>query len=173
MFDRSGVLERGGAALIPVALVAGERTWGVFTSGPSSIPADPTHELRAVHVDGLEQILPFLRVTLTDEVARTETQLVVVSAYAPFPADRLDDAVQRLLPVCAPAALCMMVRDRSGWAEVSGFGQASPEAMAAAVALAKITGGWDESDPIVVEVGALAFPVSGELLDDTWRLVVR
>jgi hypothetical protein len=159
--------------LKPLAFLAGRGELGLFTSGPSSVPADPTHELETVHVDGLGQSLQFARVTLTAAPAQTSTRLVVVSGYPPFPADRIADVVQRLLPVCAPAALCMVVQDRTGWAKVAAFGQAGPESVAAAVAHTKITGGWDETDPIVVEIDALRFEVSGEFRNEAWHLVVR
>jgi hypothetical protein len=159
--------------LKPVAFLAGRGKWGLFTSGPSSVPADPTHELETVHVDGLEQTLQFARVTLTAAPAQTSTGLVVVSAYPPLPAERIVDAVQRLLPVCAPAALCMVVQDRTGWAKVVAFGHADPESIAAAVVHTKITGGWDETDPIVVEIDSLRFEVSGEFRNEAWHLVVR
>jgi hypothetical protein len=159
--------------LKPVAFLAGRGKWGLFASGPSSVPADPTHELETVHVDGLEQLLQFARVTLTAAPAQPPTEHLVVSAYPPFPADRIADAVERLLPVCAPAALCMVVQDRTGWAKVAAFGHADPESIAAAVAHTKITGGWDETDPIVVEIEAMRFEVSGEFRNDAWHLVVR
>jgi hypothetical protein len=158
--------------LKPLAFLASRGEWGLFTNGPSSVPADRTHELETVHV-GLEQSLPFARVALTAAPAQTSTGLVVVSAYPPFPADRIADAVQRILPVCAPATLCMVVQDRTGWAKVAAFGHAAPESIAAAVAHSKITGGWDETDPIVVEIDALRFEVSGEFRNDAWYLVVR
>jgi hypothetical protein len=159
--------------LKPLAFLADRGEWGLFTSGPSSVPADPTHEFETVHVDGLEQVLQFARVTLTGAPAQALSAHVVVSAYPPFPADRIDDAVQRLLPVCAPAALCMVVQDRTGWAKVAAFGRADPESIAAAVAHTKITGGWDETDPIVIEIDSRRFEVSGEFRNAAWHLVVR
>lgn len=159
--------------LKPIAFLASRGEWGLFTSGPSSVPVDPTHELETVHVDGLGQTLKFARVTLTAASAQTSAEHMVVSAYPPFPADRIVDAVQRLLPVCAPAALCMVIQDRTGWAKVAAFGHADPESIAAAVAHTKITGGWDETDPIVVEIDALRFEVSGEFRNEAWHLVVR
>lgn len=159
--------------LKPVAFLAGRGKWGLFTSGPSSVPADPTHELEAIHVDGLEQPLQFARVTLTADMAQASTDRVVVSAYPPFPADRIAAAVERLQPLCAPTALCMVVQDRTGWAKVAVVGRADPESVAAAVAHTKITGGWDETDPIVVEIDTLRFEVSGEFRNEAWYLVVR
>jgi len=159
--------------LKPLAFLAGRGEWGMFTSGPSYVPADPTHELQTVHVDGLEQSLQFVRVTLTASPTQTSTELVVVSAYPPFAADRIADAAQRILPGCAPAKLCMVVQDRTGWARVAAFGHADAEAIAAAVAHSKITGGWDETDPIVVEIDGLRFEVSGEFRNEAWHLVVR
>jgi hypothetical protein len=159
--------------LSSVAFLAGVGQWGFFTSGPSSMPTDSTRELATVHVDGLEQLLQFARVTMTAALTQTLTEHIVVSAYPPFPAERIADVVQQLLPVCAPAALCMVVQDRTGWATATPFGAADPESVAAAVAHTKITGGWDESDPIVIEVDALRFNVSGELKNDAWHLVVR
>jgi hypothetical protein len=173
MSDRPWVWDREGAMLKPQAFLAGRGAWGLFTSGPSSVPADPTHELETVHVDDLEQSLQFARVTLTVTPAQTSTGHVVVSAYPPLPADRIADAVHRLLPICAPAALCMVVHDRTGWAKVAAFGHADPESIAAAVAHTKITGGWDETDPIVVEIDELRFEVSGEFSNEAWQLVVR
>ena len=173
MSDRAWEWDRGGAILKAVVFLTGRGKWGLFSSGPSSVGADPTHELEIVHVDGLGQSLQFARVTLTAAPGQTSTSLVVVSAYPPFPADRIADAVQRLVPVCAPAALCMVVQDRTGWAEVAAFGPADPESIAAAVAHTKTTGGWDETDPIVVEIGALRFEVSGEFRNEAWHLVVR
>ena len=145
----------------------------MFTSGPSSVPADPAHEPETVHVAGLQQHLQFARVTLTAELAQTSTTHVVVSAYPPFPAARIRGAVQQLLPVCSPAALCVVVQARTGWAKVAAFGRADPASIAAAVAHTKITGGWDETDPIVVEIHALRFEVSGDVRNEAWHLVVR
>lgn len=159
--------------LKPLTFLAGRGEWGLFTNGPSSVPADPTQELETLHVDGLEQSLQFARVTLTAAPAQTSTALVVVSAYPPFPADRIADAVQRILPVCSSATLCMVVQDRTGWAKVAALGHAAPESIAAAVAHSKITGGWDETDPIVVEIDALRFEVSGEFRNEAWHLVVQ
>jgi hypothetical protein len=153
--------------------LAGVGQWGLFTSGPSSIPVDPTRDLATVHVAGLEQLLQFARVTMTAALTQNSTEHVVVSAYPPFPTEKIVDAVQRLLPVCAPSALCMVVQDRTGWAKATPFAAASPESVAAAVAHSKITGGWDESDPIVIEVDPLRFSVSGEFKNETWHLVVR
>jgi hypothetical protein len=158
--------------LKPLAYLASRGEWGLFTSGPSSVPADPTHELETIHVDCLEQSLQFSRVTLTAGLAQPSTEHVVVSAYPPFPADRIADTAQRLLPVCAPAALCVVVQDRTGWAKVAAFGRADAESIAAAVAHTKITGGWDETDPLVVEIDALRFEVSGEFRNEAWHLVV-
>jgi hypothetical protein len=163
----------GGAMLKAVSFLASRGEWGFFTSGPSSVPTDRTRELETVHVDGLAQLLQFARVRLTADAPRTSMDHVVVSAYPPFPAGRIADAVQQLLPVCAPAALCMVVQDRTGWAKVASFGRADPESIAAAVAQTKITGGWDETDPILVEIDALRFEVSGEFRNEAWHLVVR
>jgi hypothetical protein len=159
--------------LSSVSFLAGVGEWGLFTSGASSIPADPRRELATVHVAGLEQLLQFARVTMTSTLTQNPAEHVVVSAYPPFPAERIVDAVQRLLLVCAPAALTMVVQDRTGWAKAKPFAAASPESVAAAVAHTKITGGWDESDPIVIEVDALQFNVSGEFKNEAWHLVVR
>lgn len=153
--------------------LAGVGEWGLFTSGPSSIPADPTRELATVYVAGLEPLLQFARVTMTAAATRTPTEHVVVSAYPPFPPDKIPDAIQRLLPVCGSAALCMVVQDRTGWAKVTPLGAADPESVAAAVAHSKITGGWDESDPVVIEVNTLRFNVSSEFKNETWHLIVR
>ncbi|HKY36434.1 MAG TPA: hypothetical protein VJN18_10870 [Polyangiaceae bacterium] len=125
------------------AFHAGPGQWGLFTSGPSFTPADSTRELATVHVAGLEPLLQFARVTITAAATRTPTKHVVVSAYPPFPREKIADAIQRLQPVCTPAALCMVVQDRTGWAKVTPLGGADPDSVAAAVAHTKITGGWD------------------------------
>lgn len=67
----------------------------------------------------------------------------------------------------------MVVQDRTGWAKVAAFGRADAESIVAAVAHTKISGGWDETDPIVIEIDSRRFEVSGEFRNEAWHLVVR
>jgi len=54
----------------------------------------------------------------------------------------MNRSFHQLSPVCAPAAGCMVVQDRIQWAT----------GIAAGVAHTRITGGWNETDPIVVAI---------------------
>ena len=148
--------------------------WGLFTGGPASGPGETgLHELVSVHVDDMGTPLQFVRVTSTSVHNGSRIDHVLVSAYPPFPAELLADAVQRLSPVCHPAALALIVEDRMGWARASSPSRGAPEPIAAVVAYSKASGGWDDSVPIVVEVEDRIFNVSATFKDGTWHLIVQ
>jgi hypothetical protein len=148
--------------------------WGLFTSGPSSGPGDTgPHELVSVHVDDMGTPLQFVRVISTSMQDGSRIDHVLVSAYPPFPAELLAEAVRRVSPVCHPAALALIVEDRTGWARASSPSRGAPEPIAAIVAYSKASGGWDDSVPIVVEVEDRIFNVSAAFKDGAWQMIVQ
>jgi hypothetical protein len=154
--------------------------WGVFIGEPPS-PADPQpiaglpdnvrQDLKIVYVEGLAAPLQFSRVTLAS-LSGSQTNHVVVSAYPPFPREAIADTGARLSAACSPAAVSLVVQDQVGRAKASCLADASTYEVAAAVAHAKIVGGWDETDPIVVTVNDDAFQVSGRFGNNAWWLTV-
>jgi hypothetical protein len=77
------------------------------------------------------------------------------------------------LPVCA--------RPPSAWSFKTGLGGLKPRRLRLHLRnrsrlrslTPKVTVGWDETDPIVIEVDALRFNVSAEFKNESWHLVVR
>lgn len=147
---------------------------GFFTPEASSPATAGSHDFARIHVAGLGKLHQFFRVAIASDVYDERTEHVVVSAYEPLAQpEALADTVRRLLPACGRAALSVIVADQVGWSKVASFSPEPPECIAACVAFTKASGGWDESDPIVVEVGALTFYVSPVFIDDQWQLAVR
>jgi hypothetical protein len=163
-----------------VVFVAGASEWGFFTGEQSTrpsipidgLPDDVRQDLLFVHIPGLETTLSFCRVRLDPVLGGAPTDIVVVSAYAPFPPDSIPDATRMLLPASSPAGLCLIVEGETGWARATSVTSIPPEAVAAAVAHSKIVGGWDETNPIVITVQGDAFQVSGRFENATWKLAV-
>jgi len=125
-----------------------------------------------VHVEGLEFPLQFFQVNLTSVVTGGRTQHVVVSVYPPIPVDAITGIGQRLTCAAGSAALSLVVEDRTGWARSCSLTPDHPPAVAAAIAYTKITGGWDESDPIVVLVDEHEFRVFARFDGKSWQLLV-
>jgi hypothetical protein len=61
----------------------------------------------------------------------------------------------------------------AGRASASYWEETSAEDAAAAVALIKVVAGWDESNPIVVDVDARSLEVVMERLDNEWFIHTR
>jgi hypothetical protein len=165
-----------------IVVTASVGKWGFFTGEapvpPTSqetlpVPDNIRQDRSIVHVESLEHVAQFFRVTLTTVPNGAETQLVVVSASPPFPVQAIADATRRLLRVCVPAPLCMIVEDRRGWASATSPSDAALNLVAAAVAHTNVTGGWDESDPVLVDVNGQTFQVSAQLQANLWQLVAR
>jgi len=149
-----------------VTFFADMESYGFFAPGPSE-------GFGAVHVAGLSSPLQFFRVRVGLGLEE-RTEHVLVSAYfPPIPAEALSDTVRLLQPTCPPIAMSMVVADKTGWAKVVSFSSTAPERIAACVAYTKASCGWDDSDPIVVEVGEIAFHVSPVFVDEKWQFAVR
>lgn len=148
---------------------ANTESYGFFVPEPSA----PTPDFAAVHVPGLSSALQFFRVTVVSHLGERTEHVLVSGYFPPLPSETLADTVRRLQPVCAPAALSVVVADKTGWAKVSSFSAAAPERTAAGVAYSKASGGWDDTNPIVVEVDEVTFQVSPIFIDEKWQLAVR
>jgi len=168
------------------AFLASLGSWGFFQSnlsgierlepsplGRGALPDNAQDDPVAVHVEGLEFPLQFFQVSVTSLVNGRRTEHVVVSVYPPIAEDAITTIGQQLMHARGSGALCLVVEDRVGWARSYSLTPDEPRAVAAAIAHTKITGGWDESDPIVVIVDALEFRVSGRFDEHAWRLTVR
>ncbi|HEX2672230.1 MAG TPA: hypothetical protein VHM25_15225 [Polyangiaceae bacterium] len=171
------------------AFLASLGRWGFFQGSPSgagsldpraatafargSLPDNVRDDPVQVPVAGLACSLQFFQVSLTSLVTGQRTEHVVVSAYPPVPRDVISQASQALLETCGSSALCLVLEDRAGWARVLSLATGDPRAVAAAIAHTKRTGGWDESDPIVVSVEAREFRVSARFDGESWQWVVR
>ena len=164
-----------------VLFSAGRAEWGTFTSRPaapqepntkSHLPQNVITQLAAVQVEGLSDDVQFAETTVEAAAGGVRTRCLVVCAYPPFPAQSIGDVRQKLAAL-ERGALCMIVQDRSGWARATAPATVAPEAVAAAIAHTKVTGGWDESTPIAVEVNGCAFDVTPELKDSGWQYAVH
>jgi hypothetical protein len=156
------------------AFVVDRGSYGFFADGvPVELKVAGAEEPSFVRVDGLTAPLQFFRTRVTAVGSGVQTEHVVVSAYYPaLESDALARAVALLLPVCGPAALTIVVADKQGWAKASRFSDVPADAVAASVAYTKASGGWDESDPILVDVDGSTFTISARFENGRWELGV-
>lgn len=87
-----------------------------------------------------------------------------------------DEDLTAIAPVLWPhfmrAPLIVVREDREGWARVSCADPTLDEVAAAAVGLVKASAGWDESTPIVIEIGARVRRAM-EFRDTQWLAQIR
>lgn len=100
-------------------------------------------------------------------------ELLVISAHFPPLDDDALAAVERdLRSGWASDRLAFIREDRTGYARVTWPRGADREHAAAAVAVVKASGGWDESSPIVIEVEGQTFDVVAAFADEAWQVTV-
>ncbi len=124
-----------------------------------------------VPLAGLTGELHFARVVLTDDGQTRTTEHLVLLAHHPRLADAAIRSLATLLRPQAPGvALSFIIEDREGWARITPDLVTPPEA--AAVAIAKYNGSWDDSDPIMIDSTDHAFDVEVSFADETWTAAV-
>lgn len=145
--------------------------WGFAVPVESEGPErSPDGRWRFVYVQGLKDLLQFTTVTVIDERhAGAEHEILVVGACKDEPETGLD-AVAVCFPGHVPAAIR---KDATGWAQASCAAAASHEFVSAAVGIVKASGGWDESRPMIVDIGESQFEVHLEYRDHRWYADVR
>ena len=100
-------------------------------------------------------------------------ELLVISAHFPPLDDDALAAVERDLRLgWASDRLAFIREDRTGWARVTWPRDTDREHAAAAVAVVKASGSWDESSPIVVEVEGQTFDVVTAFDGEVWQVTV-
>ncbi|HEV8246501.1 MAG TPA: hypothetical protein VGP93_12065 [Polyangiaceae bacterium] len=156
------------------AFIVDCRSYGFF-SDDSSVESKVAgeNEPSRVQVEGLTAPLQFFRTLVTSIVTGAQSEQVIVSAYFPaLSSDALAHAVDLLLPACRPATLAMVIADKQGWARVACCADVPSNTVAASVAFTKASGGWDDSDPILVEIDGVTFSASPKFRNGRWGLDV-
>jgi hypothetical protein len=145
--------------------------WGFVVPAESQGPErSPDGRWRFVYVQGVKDLLPFMIVTVVDERrAGVEREMLVVGAYNEEP-EALLDAVAMCFPKHVPAAIR---KAATGWARASCAAAASQEFVSAAVGIVRASGSWDESCPMLVDIGESQFEVYLEYRDQRWCADVR
>jgi hypothetical protein len=83
------------------------------------------------------------------------------------------DAIRSLLIAALPSeVLCFTLKDHDGFARVVGPPEHSA-ASAAAVAVVKYSGAWDDSDPILIEIADRQFAISVGFTENDYPVIVR
>jgi hypothetical protein len=127
-----------------------------------------------VCVPGVEHTFQFARVVATDPATATDRELIVIHAYLEAADEIVNASVAPMAEHFGRDALVVFVReDRTGWARITCGADASDELAAAATAVVKASGGWDESDPITIVCGTSTIDVSMEFRDKDWHADVR
>jgi hypothetical protein len=108
-----------------------------------SADAVATTTVRIVRVAGLDRALQFFRVRVASRA------VLVVSTDRP---DEEPLLLASLTPQFPGDAIAIVREERTGWARVTSEG--SDDGIAAAVAMVKASCGWDESNPMAIELDA-------------------
>lgn len=126
--------------------------------------------LRLLRLAGIDRQLQYFRVSLTDpKRSRNKREVLVVDAHQPALSDAaLELNAAALSTHFSECVLAFVLRDRTGWASVGCAEGASDGIAAAAVASVKVSAGWDESSPIVVDVGPHQFEVVMMFREQQW-----
>lgn len=136
---------------------------------PASVVPSPLDVAGFSHrpLEGLVESAQFFRVRL-----EASAEHLVVSAHHPPDSAQRVEEIRAAVRAIDSTALSLTLDDRTGWARVDAEGR--PADAAAAVAIVKAAAGWDESSPIVVQIGACAFDVvlEHDLERDTWHVQV-
>lgn len=153
-------------------LIGRVNDWGVAIPAESQWPERSSDgAFRFVSVPGLTDPIQFMTVTVVDEHRSGSLhEMLVIAAHNKDEPDAVVAAVSNTFPGQVHAAIR---KDATGWARVSCSATAPPNFMSAAVAIVKASGGWDESSPIVIEIGGSLFDVYPTYRDARWYADVR
>ncbi|XYH93192.1 hypothetical protein ACMHYB_35735 [Sorangium sp. So ce1128] len=134
-------------------------------------PAVDANGFRHIPIAGLSDTVQFFRVRLVEPESGTSSEHVVLSAHDPRLADTTIISLDAALRSHAPGGvLSFTLEDRAGWARA--LAESPGPLAAAAVAIVKASSGWDESDPIVVELARGSFDVRLRHEGESWIVSV-
>lgn len=133
------------------------------------------HGFHHVPVVGLAQALQFFRVHVgADDDADPVEHLVVSANHPRLRDDEVLQAARVIGDLHARSVVSFTVQARTGWIRLTSASSATAAHGAAiAAATVAVIAGWDESDPIVVVVGAEEAEVAVRLVDGVVRARVR
>ncbi len=145
---------------------------------PPGIPGPKSTDgwqFRLLYLPGLVSPLQYFLVSVGNEANASAQReiLVVIGAHGVADAQELESNTAALV-AHFPEQILVFVRESStGWARVSCAQPAGHDAVAAAGATVMASAGWDESSPIVIEVGTHRFDVFMEFREERWRARVQ
>jgi len=88
------------------------------------------------------------------------------------PAEAADDALRRLREHVGPNLVAVIDDEGPGWAHVSEDDSGNASDAAAAVVVFKAVCGWDETNPMTVQVSEARYRVEHALENGVWRAKV-
>jgi hypothetical protein len=128
-------------------------------------------------VAGIEHGPQFFRFRAVTDGDQAGVECFVLNAIgAADPTGIADREVLHLERAFPAATHALLLDARTGWARATlspGMTGDQPELAAACVAAVRAGAGWDESDPIVVELPGATFAVSLEHAGTFWRATIR
>ncbi len=156
-------------------LIAQLGEWGfVLPPGGGLSESWSASRARVRHVPGLaaDPELQYFHVRLTDQRC-ADREVFVISGLRVLSDETVASTAALLLPHFVDGGLVFDRRIRDGLTTVACLDATCPELAAAAVATVMALAGWDESDPIVVELGEHKLDVSMHWSDKRWTARVR
>jgi len=150
--------------------VVRETRWGFVTrAGGGATP-----EWHFVFAADLPTQVQFCRVITETAAGETSFDHALVGAYGTALAESERTIVERALRAEFPSTLVVFVTDRrEGYAQIDAEASLDPRPLAAAAAVSAVTGSWDESDPILVSIGAETYRVSACFETAHWTASVK